>query len=55
MQKKKKNKGELFWGKRILFQIVPFCCEPGSREQWLEMREEEEEARLFSFTQLMVR
>lgn len=39
---KKKNKGELFWGKRILFQIVPFCCEPGSREQRLEKREEEE-------------
>ena len=37
---KKKNKGELFWGKRILVQTVPFCCEPGSREQRLEEREE---------------
>lgn len=39
-----KNKGELFWGKRILFQIVPFCCEPGSREQRLEKEEAEEAA-----------
>lgn len=36
-----KNKGKLFWGKRILFQIVPFCCKPGSCEQLLEKREEE--------------
>lgn len=43
-KKKKKNKGKLFWGKRTLFQIVPFCCEPGSCEQFLEKREEEEEA-----------
>lgn len=39
--KKKKNKGKLFWGKRTLFQIVPFCCEPGSCEQLQEEREEE--------------
>lgn len=52
-----KNKGELFWGKRILFQIVPFCCEPGSREQRLEKEEEEaEEAilQILCFTQLIV-
>lgn len=26
-----------------MFQIVPFCCEPGFREQQMEKREEEEE------------